>query len=217
MQLSIREPGNALTHFVGTGLAIFAGLPLLIKASACGFKDLLAMLVFVCSMILLYTASTLYHSVTFAPGIIKIFRKIDHMMIFILIAGSYTPVCLLILEPNSGYPLLAVIWGLAFVGIIVKALWITCPKWFSSAIYIAMGWLCVFVFGPIINNIPRQAFYWLLAGGIIYTIGGVIYALKLPLFDAKHEFFGSHAIFHLFVMGGSACHFVFMYRYALSI
>ena len=217
MQISIREPGSAITHFVGAMLAAIGGTPLLIKASNYGSKDLLAMLVFVCSMILLYTASTLYHSVTFAPNIIKIFRKIDHMMIFILIAGSYTPVCLLILEPRYGYPLLFAIWGLAFIGIVVKALWITCPKWFSSTIYIAMGWLCVFVFGPIVNNIPPQAFYWLLAGGIIYTIGGVIYALKLPLFNAKHEFFGSHEIFHLFVMGGSACHFVFMYRYVLGV
>ena len=217
MQISIREPGSALTHFVGVMLATIAGVPLLIKASAYGAKDLLTMLVFVCSMILLYTASTLYHSVTFSPAVIKIFRKIDHMMIFILIAGSYTPVCLLILEPKYGYPLLTAIWGLAFAGIIVKALWITCPKWFSSTIYIAMGWLCVFVFGPIVNNIPAQAFYWLLAGGIIYTIGGIIYALKLPLFNAKHEFFGSHEIFHLFVMGGSACHFVFMYRYVLGV
>ena len=217
MQISIREPGSAITHFVGAMLAAIGGTPLLIKASTCGSMDLLAMLVFVCSMILLYTASTLYHSVTFAPNIIKIFRKIDHMMIFILIAGSYTPVCLLILEPKYGTPLLFAIWSLAFIGIIVKALWITCPKWFSSTIYIAMGWLCVFVFGPIVNNIPAQAFYWLLAGGIIYTLGGIIYALKLPLFNAKHEFFGSHEIFHLFVMGGSACHFVFMYRYVLGV
>lgn len=217
MQISIREPGSAITHFIGAMLAAIWGTPLLIKASTYGSMDLLAMLVFVCSMILLYTASTLYHSVTFAPNIIKIFRKIDHMMIFILIAGSYTPVCLLILEPQYGTPLLIAIWALAFIGIIVKALWITCPKWFSSTIYIAMGWLCVFVFGPIVNNIPPQAFYWLLAGGIIYTVGGIIYALKLPLFNAKHEFFGSHEIFHLFVMGGSACHFVFMYRYVLGV
>lgn len=217
MQISIREPGSAITHFIGAILAAVAGIPLLLKASTYGSRDLLAMLVFVCSMILLYTASTLYHSVTLAPNIIKIFRKIDHMMIFILIAGSYTPVCLLILEPKNGYPLLAAIWGLALVGIVVKGLWITCPKWFSSTIYIAMGWLCVVVFGPIVNSVPAKAFYWLLAGGIIYTVGGIIYALKLPLFNSKHEFFGSHEIFHLFVMGGSACHFVFMYRYALGI
>ena len=103
--------------------------------------------------------------------------------------------------------------GIAAVGMIVKACWITCPKWFSSVIYIGMGWLCVLAFVPIFHNLPRAGFGWLLAGGIIYTIGGVIYALKLPIFNAKHKFFGSHEVFHLFVMGGSVCHFIFMYLY----
>ena len=125
------------------------------------------------------------------------------MMIFVLIAGSYTPVCLIVLGGNLGYTLLAVVWGIAIFGMALKAFWITCPKWFSSIIYIAMGWVCVAVFGPLWNILPHAAFGWLLAGGIIYTIGGVVYALKLPLFNAKHEFFGSHEIFHLFVMGGS--------------
>lgn len=217
MQLTIREPGSALTHFIGMILAIVAGVPLLMKAASCGNIDLLAMLIFITSMILLYAASTIYHSLTLSDKIVKLFRKIDHMMIFILIAGSYTPVCLLVLEPANGYPLLISIWTIATIGIVVKALWITCPKWFSSLIYISMGWMCVFVFGPIVSSIPQAAFAWLLSGGIIYTIGGVIYALKLPIFNAKHEFFGSHEIFHLFVMGGSACHFVFMYRYVLGI
>lgn len=216
MQLTIREPGSAITHFIGLELAAIAGVPLLIKASGNGYKDLLSMLVFISSMILLYAASTIYHSLTLSQGIIKIFRKIDHMMIFVLIAGSYTPVCLLVLDPAYGYPLLAAIWGIAIVGIAVKWLWITCPKWFSSIVYIAMGWLCVSVLGPLLSNVSGRAFGWLLAGGIIYTIGGIIYALKVPAFDAKHEYFGSHEIFHLFVMGGSACHFVFMYTHVLG-
>jgi len=217
MQLTIREPGSAITHFIGMELAAIAGAPLLIQAASAGYKDLLAMMVFIISMILLYGASTIYHSLNLSPGVIKIFRKIDHMMIFVLIAGSYTPVCLLVLEPDYGYPLLAAIWGIALVGIVIKALWITCPKWFSSCIYIAMGWLCVWVLGPLFANVSAREFGWLLAGGIIYTIGGIIYALKLPLFNAKHEYFGSHEIFHLFVMGGSACHFVFMYLRIMGI
>ena len=135
------------------------------------------------------------------------------MMIFVLIAGSYTPVCVLVLGGRQGYTLLAVVWSIAIAGILVKALWITCPKWFSSVIYIAMGWVCVAVFGTLLRMLPAQAFLWLLAGGIIYTIGGVIYALKLPLFNQHHKYFGSHEIFHLFVMAGSICHFIFMYRY----
>ena len=164
-------------------------------------------------MILLYGASATYHSLNLSGRPLRIFRKIDHMMIFILIAGSYTPICLTVLGGKLGYTLLAVIWGLALFGMILKACWITCPKWFSSVIYIAMGWACVAVFGPLLQVLPTAAFLWLLAGGIIYTIGGVIYALKLPLFNEKHEFFGSHEIFHLFVMAGSFCHFIFMYCY----
>lgn len=134
-------------------------------------------------------------------------------MIFVLIAGSYTPVCLIVLNGRLGYTLLAVVWGIAVFGMIIKAVWITCPKWFSSVIYIAMGWVCVGVFGQLWNTLPADAFLWLLAGGIIYTVGGIIYALKLPIFNSKHANFGSHEIFHLFVMGGSICHFIFMYLY----
>ena len=96
---------------------------------------------------------------------------------------------------------------------LIKACWITCPKWFSSVIYIAMGWVCVLVFGQLLSSLPTAAFLWLLAGGIIYTVGGIIYALKLPLFNTRHKAFGSHEVFHLFVMAGSICHFIFMYRY----
>jgi hemolysin III len=118
-----------------------------------------------------------------------------------------------VLGGKLGYTLLALVWGIAAVGMLVKACWITCPKWFSSVIYIAMGWVCVLVFGPLLKTLSVPAFLWLLAGGIIYTVGGVIYALKLPIFNAKHKFFGSHEVFHLFVMGGSICHFIFMYLY----
>lgn len=214
MQITIREPGSALTHFIGMMMAVFAAAPLLIKAAlSSGGRSLLALSIFCLSMILLYGASTTYHSLNISGRALRLFRKLDHMMIFVLIAGSYTPVCLIILGGKLGYTLLAVVWGIAILGMALKAFWITCPKWFSSVIYIAMGWVCVGVFGPLWNILPHAAFGWLLAGGIIYTIGGVIYALKLPLFNAKHAFFGSHEIFHLFVMGGSICHFIFMYLY----
>ncbi len=216
MQITIREPGSAITHFIGMMMAVFAAVPLLIKAAtASGSAAFTAMAVFMLSMILLYGASATYHSLTVSDKVLRVFRKIDHMMIFVLIAGSYTPVCLIVLGGPLGYTLLAVVWGIALLGILIKALWITCPKWFSSTIYIAMGWVCLWVFGPLWNTLPKSAFLWLLAGGVIYTVGGVIYALKLPIFNAKHAYFGSHEIFHLFVMGGSICHFIFMYRYVL--
>ena len=214
MQITIREPGSAITHFIGMMMAVFAAMPLLIKAAIfSGGRVVTALSIFCISMILLYGASATYHSLNISGKALRIFRKLDHMMIFVLIAGSYTSVCLIILGGRPGYTLLAVVWAIALFGMTLKAFWITCPKWFSSLIYIAMGWVCVAVFGPLWNVLPHAAFGWLLAGGIIYTIGGVIYALKLPVFNRKYKFFGSHEIFHLFVMGGSICHFIFMYLY----
>lgn len=211
MQLTIREPGSAITHFIACLMAAIAALPLIHKAQ--NGAAMFALAVFMVSMVLLYGASTLYHSVNVTDKVLKVFRKIDHMMIFVLIAGSYTPVCLIVLGGKMGYFLLTLVWGVAFIGMLIKALWITCPKWFSSVIYIAMGWLCLLVFGTLWGTLPHAAFGWLLAGGIIYTIGGIIYALKLPMFNSLHKYFGSHEIFHLFVMGGSICHFIFMYFY----
>ena len=212
MQITIREPGSAITHFIGMMLAVFAAVPLLVKAGVTsGGRTLSAMAIFMASMILLYGASATYHSVNLTGRTLQIFRKLDHMMIFVLIAGSYTPVCLIVLGGRIGYTMLALVWGIALIGMTIKACWITCPKWFSSVIYIAMGWVCVLAFGQLFQTLPTTGFLWLLAGGIIYTIGGVIYALKLPIFNSKHKSFGSHEVFHLFVMAGSMCHFIFMY------
>lgn len=210
----IREPGNTITHFIGMVLAIIATVPLLLKAHhASNPVNMAAMAVFIISMILLYGASATYHAVRLPDHTIRIFRKIDHMMIFVLIAGSYTPVCLIVLGGRLGNIMLSIVWSIAIVGIIIKALWITCPKWFSSALYIAMGWTCLLAFSQIRSALSANAFFWLVAGGVIYTIGGIIYALKLPFFNARHKWFGSHEIFHLFVMGGSICHFIFMYQF----
>ena len=214
MNITIREPGSALTHFIAMLLALCAAVPLLVRAAVhSGVKSLTAMTVFMISMVLLYAASTIYHSVNCSGRILRIFRKMDHMMIFVLIAGTYTPVCLLTLPKPSSLMLLAAVWGIALVGIFIKGFWITCPKWFSSVLYIAMGWSCLSVLGQLFSLLPLHAFLWLLAGGLIYTAGGIIYALRLPLFDARHPMFGLHEIFHLFVMAGSLCHFVFMFCY----
>lgn len=214
MSLKIKDPGSALTHFIAMLLALGAATPLLIKAAQTpGYAHVLALTIFIISMILLYAASTIYHTLDISPKVNQILRKVDHMMIFILIAGTYTPVCMLVLGDRTGWHLLALVWGIAIAGIIINALWITCPKWFSSLIYIAMGWVCVLAFGKITAALPASAFGWLLAGGIIYTIGGVIYALKLPIFNRRFPYFGSHEIFHLFVMGGSFCHYIMMYAF----
>ena len=217
MKFKLKDPGSAITHFIAMILVLLGAAPMLIKAARePDTLHLIALSIILLSMVLLYMASTIYHSLDINENVNRRLRKIDHMMIFILIAGSYTPICLLALKGRTGILLCALVWAVAIFGILIKAFWITCPKWFSSVVYIGMGWLCVLAFSQIFHSLSRPAFGWLLAGGIIYTVGGIIYALKVPLFDAKHKNFGSHEIFHLFVMAGSACHFVVMYVYLLG-
>lgn len=212
----IKDPGSAITHFIGMLMAIFAAVPLLIKAAHEPSRIyVISIAIYVISLILLYAASTTYHTFNKSEKINTILKKIDHMMISVLIAGSYTPICLLVLKGKTGIILLSIVWGIAIVGILIKAFWVYCPKWVSSVLYIGMGWTCVLAFTQLLNSMSPAAFGWLLAGGIIYTVGGVIYALKLPLFNSRHKYFGSHEIFHLFVMGGSACHFIVMYAFVL--
>ena len=212
LSLFVKDPGSALTHFIGMIMAAIAALPLLaVAAKHDSYHAVAAFAIFAGSMILLYAASTIYHTFNISEKMNKILRKADHMMIFILIAGSYTPICVIPLKDTVGYPLLALVWTVAIIGMLIKAFWITCPKWFSSVIYIAMGWTCFPLIHMLWGTLSHAAFGWLLAGGIIYTIGGIVYALKLSVFNSTHRYFGSHEIFHLFVMGGSLCHFICMY------
>lgn len=212
----IKDPGSAITHFIGMLMAIFAAVPLLIKAAHEPSKIyIISIAIYALSLILLYAASTTYHTVNRTERTNTILKKVDHMMISVLIAGSYTPICLLVLKGKTGIVLLFIVWSIAIIGILIKAFWVHCPRWVSSALYIGMGWTCVLAFTQILNSMTPAAFGWLLAGGVIYTIGGVIYALKLPIFNNRHKYFGSHEIFHLFVMGGSTCHFILMYVFIL--
>lgn len=213
-KVKVKDPGSAITHFIGTLMAVFATTPLLIKAARQpSWVHMASLGIFILSMILLYVASTIYHTFGQTRKIHIRLKKFDHMAIYVLIAGTYTPICVIALGGRIGFTLLSLVWGLAITGIVITGFMVNCPKWFSSIIYIAMGWTCVLAFTQLINSLPNAAFQWLLAGGIIYTIGGIIYALKLPIFNNKHKYFGSHEIFHLFVMGGSLCHFILMYRY----
>ncbi|MCI7099144.1 MAG: hemolysin III family protein [Lachnospiraceae bacterium] len=210
-----KDPGSALTHFIGFVMALFATFPLLIQASMAhvGVGGMVSLSVFMLSMLMLYAASTIYHSFNLSGNGNMILKRIDHMMIFVLIAGTYTPVCVMMLNNRTGWMMLAAVWIVAAAGMILKACWVTCPKWFSSIIYIAMGWLCILAMPQIIAALSPRQFIWLLTGGIMYTVGGVIYALKLSVFNELHRNFGSHEIFHLFVMAGSFCHYICVYLY----
>lgn len=212
----VKDPGSAITHFIGMLMAIFAAVPLIIKAAREPSRIyLVSIIIYAASLILLYAASTTYHTFNRSEKVNTILKKIDHMMISVLIAGSYTPICLLVLGGRQGFILLTIVWSFAIIGILIKAFFVYCPRWVSSVLYIGMGWTCVLAFTQILNSMSTAAFIWLLAGGVIYTVGGIIYALKLPIFNLKHKNFGSHEIFHLFVMGGSTCHFIVMYVFVL--
>lgn len=212
-QFHVKEPISALTHFIAFIAAIFATPFLLMFASLQGanFTALLSLSIFMLSMILLYGASSAYHAFSLSERGNTVLKKLDHTMIFLLIAGSYTPVCTMVLGGMSGLKLLILVWSLAIAGVIFKLCWVDCPKWVSSVIYISMGWSCLTAMPQILDALTVGQFSWLLLGGVIYTIGGVIYALKPKSLENKA--FGNHELFHLFVMGGSACHYIFMLRF----
>lgn len=215
--IEVKDPGSAITHFIGSAGAALLAIPLLTKANHDIKSEMISLSIFIFSMFLLYTASTLYHTFDISDKVNKALKKIDHMSIYLLIAGTYTPICVLVLDSQIGYLMLGIIWAMALLGICFTAFWVTCPKWLSATIYIIMGWTCVMAFKPLINSFCAPAFALLLGGGIIYTIGGIIYALKLPIFNNKHKNFGSHEIFHLFCLGGSLCHFILIYTYIAGV
>ena len=209
-----KDPISALTHFLGAAAAVFATPVLLIRSAQAGadLMDMVCLSVFMLSMILLYCASTAYHSFHISQKVDLLLKKMDHLSIFLLIAGSYTPVCRIVLTPGPGMKMLALVWGVAAAGMIFKLFWVTCPKWVSSVIYIAMGWLCTLALPQLVADLSASNFLWLLAGGLFYTVGGVIYALRIPVFHGRIPGFGAHELFHLFVLAGSFCHFMVMMR-----
>ena len=216
-QFKVKDPMSALTHFLGFIFAIIGMPTLLIKASVYqnNLVSLISYAIFMISMIILYGASSAYHSFNVNDNFNAILKRIDHMSIFILIAGSYTPICLVALRDSVGIKLLIAIWMIAIGGMILKFFYVFCPKWFSSLIYCLMGWLCISVLPELLKYLPTNSFYWLLAGGLFYTIGSIIYAIK-PKF-LTNEFFGNHELFHCFVLAGSLCHFVVVFHYLVII
>jgi hemolysin III len=179
--------------------------------SARDARQLVAFTIFGLSQIALFTASTLYHSLPLSPAGIARLRRIDHMMVFVLIAGTYTPICLVALRGGWGWSLFGVVWGIALGGLIIKTRWMHAPKWLSTALYLAMGWAVVVAAPVLFDRLPVGAVAWLLAGGIIYSVGAVIYALKRP--NLIPGVFDAHALWHLFVLAGSACFFWMIVQY----
>lgn len=202
---------SALTHGAGVFLAILGTVLLLLKAIFSGGDgwQLLSFSVYGASMICLYTASTLYHSVNGSVRKRVALRTYDHISIYYLIAGTYTPICLVSLRGPWGWSLFGIIWALAIAGTVMTLLWFNCPRTLAAAIYIAMGWLAVVALYPIWQVMGSAGLFWLLLGGVLYTIGGVLYAVKWP--GRNNPRFGCHEIFHVFVVLGSIAHFMLIY------
>jgi len=207
---SVKDPISALTHFIGFVGAILV-TPLLLSRAAIDQKDtidLIGLCVYSLSMIILYGASTSYHTFLLPAKPARLLKKFDHMSIFLLIAGTYTPICLN-LNPDIGIQMLIAVWTVGILGIIMKAFWVYCPKYVSSIVYISMGWIAIFKIREIFYSIGKTGFFWLITGGIFYTIGGIIYARKWSL----SKDWGNHEIFHLFVLLGSICHFILIFAF----
>ncbi|WP_409273527.1 PAQR family membrane homeostasis protein TrhA [Neobacillus sp. SCS-31] len=215
MNAYIREPINGLTHLVGALLSFAGLLAMVIKASAAAASPLAisAVMVFGISMVLLYSASATYHMVIAKDRVIAFLRRLDHSMIFVLIAGTYAPFCLISLNGTTGWVMFAIIAAVAVIGVIFKMVWFNCPRWLSTALYIIMGWMIIFVASPLAGSIPREGLTLLILGGVIYTIGGIIYGAK-PNF-LRTKYMGFHEIFHIFILLGSLAHFLSIYLYVL--
>lgn len=203
---------NGFTHFIGIILSIVATLLLIIKSNdSQSLIGVISISVFGISMILLFTASTLYHWLKLSEEGIKKLRKADHIMIFIYIAATYTPICIIVLKGYIGWLLLIAVWLVAIFGVIIKLFWMNAPRWLSTLIYVLMGWLAVVVIYPLFSSLEIDALLWLFTGGLFYTVGAIIYALKKP--DPFPGILGFHEIFHLFVLAGSFSHYWLMYKY----
>lgn len=208
-----REPINSLTHFIGAclGAAGTLSLPLVwLLRGAQNLTTLIGAIIFGISLIALYTASTIYHYVKAAPGVIKNLRKLDHGMIFVLIAGTYTPICLRFMSTRDAAIFLGIIWSVAVVGNLIKLLWMGAPRWLSTALYVLMGWAIVFD-SKAFSDIPFGCLFLIACGGVSYTAGAVFYVLKKP----NWKRIGFHELFHLFVIGGSVLHFAAILTYVL--
>jgi hemolysin III len=197
---------------VGVLLSIVGLVALIIQSHGHSLR-VIGFSIYGVSLILLYSASTIYHWLEISPRGEDVLRRFDHIAIFLLIAGSYTPVCLVTLRGGWGWSLFALVWSLAFAGTVLKLFFQHLPSWLMATVYVGMGWLAVIAIGPLAHTLPAGGLVWLFAGGLAYTVGAVIYAVERP--DPFPQVFGHHEIFHIFVLAGSALHFVFMSQYVV--
>ncbi|GAA0086131.1 hemolysin III family protein [Clostridium sp. CTA-7] len=215
MEKYLREPINSLTHWIGAILSLFALIAMLTKGLVNDSSSIaiVSVVIFGISLILLYSVSATYHGVITSEKIIFRLRKLDHSMIFILIAGSYAPFCLIGISGFKGTVFFATIASIAIAGILFRMLWFNCPRWLQTSLYIGLGWAAIFMIKPLSAVLSPTSLFLLVFGGILYTIGGVIYGLKPKKFQLGK--FGFHEIFHIFIILGSLSHFICVFIYLI--
>jgi hemolysin III len=212
MHWQAKDPASCYSHLLGVALSITGLVMLLVESQGDPWR-VVGFSIYGASLILLYSASTIYHWQALPPRGEDILKRLDHVAIFVLIAGTYTPVCLVTLRGGWGWSVLGVVWGLALLGLVLKLFFQHLPRWPSTVLYVGMGWMAVVAVVPLVQSLPVSGLMWLVAGGVLYTLGAVIYAVKWP--DPAPRVFGFHEVFHVFVLAGSITHFVFMMRYVL--
>ena len=208
----IREPVNSLTHWAAAILALIGLIALLLVGWGTPAK-VVSLAIYGASLIFLFSASATYHTVNRKDRVLEVFRKVDHAAIFLLIAGTYTPFCVNAFTGFWQWGLLSIIWSLALIGVLVKVFYVNSPRWLNAGIYVVMGWLGILGAGQVLTNLPVWVISWLVAGGVIYTLGAIVYSTKI--FDFFPGVFGFHEIWHIFVILAAAAHFVAVLGVAL--
>jgi len=208
--MKLKQPLAGLIHLFGAVLSVPALVALIILGGNSAWK-IVSFSIYGASLLLLFTFSVLYHWLPQeAGGRLQIFRKLDHLAIYFMIAGTYTPFCLVTMRGGWGWTIFGLIWGMAAIGIITQSIYINVARWLTTTIYICMGWLILLAFKPLMMVLPIGGIGWLIAGGIIYSIGGVMYTTKKPNLNPV---FGYHELWHSLVLLGAACHYIAILLY----
>jgi hemolysin III len=200
-----REPVNSLTHWGGAILAVLGLIALLLVGWSRPAK-VISIIIYGLTLICMFSASATYHMVRVKEKALEAFRKFDHAAIYLLIAGTYTPFCINAFSGFWKWGLLSLVWSLAAIGIVVKMFIIRAPRWLNAGIYILMGWLSVVGAGQMLEVLPAWVLVWLLTGGVIYTLGAVVYITKI--FNFIPGVFGFHEVWHIFVLLAAVAHFI---------
>ncbi|KAF0109862.1 MAG: conserved membrane protein of unknown function [Chloroflexi bacterium] len=214
MYSKLRDPVSGLIHFFSAVLAL-AGLVFLLAASRGEALKQVSVAVYGVSLALLFSASAIYHLADPTESVLKRLRKFDHAAIYVLIAGTYTPICVNFFDGFLRWGFLALIWGIAAVGVVVKLFVINAPRWVTAGVYLVMGWMAIFVIKPMLVTVPIGGLVWMLAGGLLFTVGAVIYITKK--LDFIPGVFGFHEVWHIFVTLACLCHFILIYQYVAAV